>query len=502
MCFFVTVIKKTKSDIKFKLMKKNKLLTIIITVIIISSYFILNFNIGDGKFKSLKFPNNDQRYLIKKYLFPYKFIAQQSKEISSLQYRLSLQEEIISDQKVSNLKAEIFEAQIDGDITIEETVITLSNNLTLKKYLLKTGFYAGINQYSPGSGHISFYEDNLVIISSRGMLAYKKVNTDDKVNFKKIKNNINDYIGLSQFEKGRNFSLKDLFIFKNKIFISYTEEIKDDCWNIGVIFGDMNYENIKFTKFFSPKNCVHSTDNIDKEFSGGQSGGRIVSFDDNHILLSIGDFVSRHLAQNKNSVNGKIIKINIDNSDYELISMGHRNPQGLLFDKENNILLETEHGPRGGDEINLIDLNEMSQNKIPNYGWAISSYGEHYGGKSETNKKKYEKYPLYKSHNEHGFIEPLKVYEPSVGISNIVKIGKNKYVHGSMGGPFGRGREYNPEKRAGDKSLFFFELNEKRQIINYKQVKVFERIRDLGFKDNQLYLFMENTASIGVIDLN
>ena len=487
-------------------MKKSKsltIITIVTIVIIISSYFIINFNIGNDKFKNIKFLSKDQKTIIKKYLFPYKFIAQQSQEISRQQYKLSMQEEIISEQKVANLKAELFEAQIDSDIAIEETVISLSNNLTLKKYLLKTGFYAGINQYSPGSGHISFYENNLVIISSRGMLAYKEINTGDNVNFKKIKNNINNYIGLSQFEKGRNFSLKDLFIFKNKIFISYTEEIKKDCWNISVIYGDINYENIKFTKLFSPKNCVHSKDNIDKEFSGGQSGGRIVSFDDNHILLSVGDFVSRHLAQNKSSVNGKIIKININNSDYKLISMGHRNPQGLLFDKENNFLLETEHGPRGGDEINLIDLNDINQDKIPNYGWAISSYGEHYGGKENiNNKKKYEKYPLYKSHSEHGFIEPLKVYEPSVGISNIVKIGKNKYVHGSMGGPFGRGREYNPEKRAGDKSLFFFELNEKKQIINHKQVKVFERIRDLGFKDNQLYLFMENTASIGVIDLN
>ena len=112
-----------------------------------------------------------------------------------------MQEEIISEQKVANLKAELFEAQIDSDIEIEETVISLSNNLTLKKYLLKTGFYAGINQYSPGSGHISFYEDNLVIISSRGMLAYKKINTGYNVNFKKIKNNINNYIGLSQFER-------------------------------------------------------------------------------------------------------------------------------------------------------------------------------------------------------------------------------------------------------------------------------------------------------------
>ena len=57
-------------------------------------------------------------------------------------------------------------------------------------------------------------------------------------------------------------------------------------------------------------------------------------------------------------------------------------------------------------------------------------------------------------------------------------------------------------KKSWRQISIFFELNEKRQIINHEQVKVFERIRDLGFKDNQLYLFMENTASIGIIDLN
>ena len=78
----------------FKMFKKlnPKILIFVTSIIIISSYFIINFNIGNNKFRNIKFPNNDQRYLIKKYLFPYKFIAQQSKEISSLQYRLSLQE--------------------------------------------------------------------------------------------------------------------------------------------------------------------------------------------------------------------------------------------------------------------------------------------------------------------------------------------------------------------------------------------------------------------------
>ena len=248
----------------------------------------------------------------------------------------------------------------------------------------------------------------------------------------------------------------------------------------------MNYENIVFRKLFSPKECIHSNDNIDKEFNAHQSGGKIISFDDNHILLTVGDYRSRHLAQDIKSVNGKIIKVNINNGNFEIISMGHRNPQGLYFDKENNFLLETEHGPMGGDEVNLIEVNKINRDNIQNYGWAISSAGEHYGGKIETNKTMYEKYPLYKSHSEHGFIEPLKSFVPSIGISEIVKIGQNKYVVSSM----------------KDNFLYFFDLNEKKQIINLNRLEVFERIRDLIFNNGQLYLFLEDTASIGVINLN
>ena len=81
------------------------------------------------------------------------------------------------------------------------------------------------------------------------------------------------------------------------------------------------------------------------------------------------------MPQNKNSLFGKIIKFNLKEKKITLISMGHRNPQGLIFDEDKNILISTEHGPRGGDEINIIKLE---QNLIPNYGWPIASYGEHY----------------------------------------------------------------------------------------------------------------------------
>ena len=65
--------------------------------------------------------------------------------------------------------------------------------------------------------------------------------------------------------------------------------------------------------------------------------------------------------------------------------MGHRNPQGLYFDKENNFVLETEHGPMGGDEINLIETERIDEKIIPNYGWPVASAGEHYGGKIAAN---------------------------------------------------------------------------------------------------------------------
>ena len=145
--------------------------------------------------------------------------------------------------------------------------------------------------------------------------------------------------------KNQWFSIKDMLIWQNQIFISYTDEIKEDCWNTSVIKGDIDYKNINFKKLYSADECIHSIDNVDKVFNAHQSGGRIIPFKNDSILLTVGDYRSRHLAQNKESVNGKIIKIDINKNKYEIISMGHRNPQGLYFDKDNNIIIETEHGP-------------------------------------------------------------------------------------------------------------------------------------------------------------
>ena len=453
--------------------------------------FINYFIINTSNFSNLKnFLSENQRYIIKKYIFPYRYISTLENKIYENEYKLFTKDSLIaySDTYQAELNFQISNNDID---TLKLKDTSLSNGLILKKNIFKSGFYSGIGINFSGSGYIDFYKNNIFVLSSRGVLAYSK-NVKDNFVLKQIKNNISEFIGKDQYEKfkikkinGESsanwFSIKDLLIYKNKIFVSFTDEIKNDWWNTSIIYGEINFSNIEFKKFFSTDECVHATDNIDGEFNAQQSGGRIIEYDEKHIALSVGEFRERHLAQNKNSINGKIIKINLETSGYEIISMGHRNPQGLYFDRENNFILSTEHGPRGGDEINLIDLEKINESEILNYGWPISSAGVHY---KET-QLKVEKYPLNNSHKVFGFIEPLKSFVPSIGISEITKIGNNKYVVSSM-------------KEA---SLYFFELNNNK-ISNLKKVVVNERVRDVKFNNNKLYLFLENTSSLGVILLN
>jgi hypothetical protein len=462
--------------------KKNILL---IFLAVLGTYFLVSLSISSAKFQTLKsLFSEENKQLIKEYIFPHIFISQQKIVISKQKEKISKLPQLFSELEVM-FKVSLRDIQIK-----KEKDIKLSNNKILKKYNLINGFYLGIHESQPGSGYIDFYQNNLIVLSSRGVLGFSK-DIDSELNFKQIKNNINKFIGLKQFQKHKWFSLKDLFIHNNKIYISYTEEIKKDCWNTSIIYGNMNYKNIKFEKLFSNKECIHSSINIDNEFNAHQSGGRMIKFDENHILFSVGDYRNRFLAQEKYGINGKIIKININNFDYEIVSMGHRNPQGLYFDKENNFILETEHGPQGGDEINLIEVDKINKDEPLNYGWPVVSAGEisiHQYEMPEPSllKKKLEKYPLYKSHIKYGFIEPLKSFVPSIGISNITKITDNKYVVSSL----------------RDKSLYFFELNNDNKLINLERFEILERIRDLIFKDNKLYLFLESTASIGVITFN
>jgi glucose/arabinose dehydrogenase len=150
------------------------------------------------------------------------------------------------------------------------------------------------------------------------------------------------------------------------------------------------------------------------------------------IFATIGDRGSRHDAQNFANHSGSVIKIKKNGSNYnnnafenalpEIYSIGHRNPQGLLFDNTTNQLWLHEHGPQGGDEVNIVY-------KGKNYGWPKITYGKEYGSG--------EKIGIGVSKN--GFENPVKVWIPSIAPSGMIIYKgdmfaefKNKLILGSL----------------------------------------------------------------------
>jgi len=120
-------------------------------------------------------------------------------------------------------------------------------------------------------------------------------------------------------------------------------------------------------------------------------GGRVIFDKTGHLLVSTGersDLPTRPLAQSVTAALGKILRITTDGQPApgnptfsesgalpELYSMGHRNPQGLALHPETGDIWQSEHGPRGGDEINRVQGGN-------NYGWPTITYGIEYSGET------------------------------------------------------------------------------------------------------------------------
>lgn len=148
--------------------------------------------------------------------------------------------------------------------------------------------------------------------------------------------------------------------------------------------------------------------------------GSRIAFNDkkDKVFISIGDRGEREKAQLIKFDNGKILRLNLDGSmpadnpfqsNLAVWSYGHRNPQGLFYHMPSKTLFEQEHGPRGGDEINIIKPGK-------NYGWPVITYGKEYWGPSigEGQKKK-------------GMEQPIKYYVPSIAPCGLIYYEGSKY---------------------------------------------------------------------------
>lgn len=147
-------------------------------------------------------------------------------------------------------------------------------------------------------------------------------------------------------------------------------------------------------------------------------GGRIVFLNDGTLLVLTGDgFDYREKAQDPHSLLGKLVRINSDGSIPKdnpfadgkhghpaVYAYGIRSPQGLTYDSENNTVYMHEHGPKGGDEVNLVAAGA-------NYGWPAATHGVNYSGAKVS---PFTSLP--------GMVDPIHVWVPSIAPSGFALI--------------------------------------------------------------------------------
>jgi len=143
-------------------------------------------------------------------------------------------------------------------------------------------------------------------------------------------------------------------------------------------------------------------------------GGRMVFGNDGKLYMTIGERQEETRAQDMMDHGGKVIRLNpdgsvpqdnpfagIDGALPEIYALGIRSPQGLTMHPDTGALWENEHGPLGGDEINIIEAGR-------NYGWPLATFGLDYDG-----------FPFTEETEGEGLEQPFMYWIPSIAISGI-----------------------------------------------------------------------------------
>ena len=197
------------------------------------------------------------------------------------------------------------------------------------------------------------------------------------------------------------------------IYLSYSKPVGDGRrGTTAVVRG--TFENDRFTLVDEIFEAVSE--------GGGHYGCRLAFDADGYLYLSVGDRqipprgdLAAHPAQDISNHHGVIVRLHDDGSvpednpfvrragaRTEIWSYGHRNPQGLAIHPETGAVWLTEHGPQGGDEVNVSTPGS-------NYGWPVIGYGVNYGSGSA----------IHDGTHKEGMEQPLHFWVPSIGVSGL-----------------------------------------------------------------------------------
>lgn len=268
------------------------------------------------------------------------------------------------------------------------------------------------------------------------------------------------------------FAINDIAVLSEsaaaaKLLISYPRLAPSrSCVEIAVdeLAYDRKAQKVKFVaNWFIAKPCAPIS-------AVQHTAGRFAVIDESSVYVTIGDLGYSEIDnRSKRGDLGSIFKLSAKSA--VRISQGHRNPQGIvLFD--NKTLLAAEHGPRGGDEINLIKEGG-------DYGWPFVSYGQPYGAGD------YVRPGITGS--QAGYIEPIKYWVPSIAPTELVQLPLQGW------GDWGRALVLGTLK---EEVLVFLKVSDAFGVGESVQVAVGDRIRDLEVLSNGALLATTDSGKL------
>ncbi len=358
---------------------------------------------------------------------------------------------------------------------LEKILINNNENLNIG-YITSLDKKEKIIRIISNNGYIFFLKENFKFIKYQDLSKY-------------LKNFYTDY-AYGGIRGGKWIDENNLIIF--------TTTKKNETYKLSLI-------SIKFNEQYNMKVVdVLDLENLPNQDGTTSNLGGGIEYKDNKIYLTIGtgatpnQYEINDHAQNDKKNLGKILEITLDENnkfkETKKIAKGTRNSQGLLI--EDNMLISVEHGPQGGDEINVINLDKK---KYLNLGWPKFSYGLPYHNEipyantknTNQNKKDIDR---YYNEKQDDFLDPIFYFTPSIAISHIAKCPffetnfsqyKNCFIISSL----------------KDKSFYIIKYQKNEDNIKIKsteRINVSNRIRKIYTELNTIYICLDNLKIIKI----
>lgn len=336
----------------------------------------------------------------------------------------------------------------------------------------------------PNGGALEHVDDDSLLLVTGWGGGYLLHLVDDKITVEtlplRVPINVDAYVAttdrLTRYFRVTDVALEPAATWPRKLYAAHHYlDTDNNCYTLRVSETELNLDTPApgaWVTRFSSTPCLHL------EEVKNTTGGRLAFLDDTSILMTLGDHSHKlgEVAADESFLYGKTLRLDLNDWTFEVFTSGHRNPQGLWVEKDRIWL--TEHGPNGGDELNLLEPGV-------DYGWPLESYGTDYGRQTFAGDT-----PGVHTHGRR----PLYAWFPSIGVSNLIRLKGSMFPSWKddllIASLWGKGH---------GTSLFRLRVREDR-VITIERLETHSMIRDLLEMPDGRIVLWDDRGTVQVLE--